>query len=391
MSIYARRGVSAQKEEVHQAIRHLDQGLYPHAFCKMYPDMAGGDPEYVNIMHADGAGTKSILAYLYWKETGDLSVWKGIARDAVAMNLDDLLCVGVTDNSLFSSTIDRNKLLIGGDVLEAVIEGTREYFNLLSDYGIKIHYLGGETADVGDVVRTIAVNGTMMARWPKKQLITNQAISPGQVIVGLASYGTCHYEPEYNSGLGSNGLTSARHDILSKHYASAFPESFEPGLSDEVVYVGKHRLTDAFPMGDLNRSIGQMLLSPTRTYAPVIRQLLEQYPNEVKGMIHCSGGGQTKCMKYLPGPMHVIKDNLFTPPPIFQLIQQNSGADDREMFQVFNMGHRMEIFVEETAAAKVIALSQQFGVEAKVVGKVVPAENKLLTLQMGEKTIRFEY
>ena len=391
MSIYARRGVSAQKEEVHQAIRQLDQGLYPYAFCKMYADMTGGDPDYVNIMHADGAGTKSILAYLYWKETGDLSVWKGIARDAVAMNLDDLLCVGVTDNLLFSSTIDRNKLLIGGDVLEAVIEGTREYFNLLSEYGIKIHYLGGETADVGDVVRTIAVNGTMMARWPKRQLITNQNISPGQVIVGLASYGTCHYEPAYNSGLGSNGLTSARHDVLSKHYASAFPESFEPGLSDDVVYVGKHRLTDAFPLGDVNRTIGQMLLSPTRTYAPVIRQLLEQYPNDVKGMIHCSGGGQTKCMKYLPGPMHVIKDNLFTPPPIFQLIQQNSGADDREMFQVFNMGHRMEIFVEEAAAARVIELSQQFGVDAKLVGRVEPAEGKVLTLQTGEKTIRFEY
>ncbi|MCA6499193.1 MAG: phosphoribosylformylglycinamidine cyclo-ligase [Chitinophagaceae bacterium] len=391
MSIYARRGVSAQKEEVHQAIRQLDQGLYPHAFCKMYPDFAGGDPDFVNIMHADGAGTKSILAYLYWKETGDVSVWKGIARDAVAMNLDDLLCVGVTDNLLFSSTIDRNKLLIGGDILEAVIEGTREYFQLLAEYGVNIQYLGGETADVGDVVRTIAVNGTMMARWPKSKIITNQAIAAGQVIVGLASSGTCAYEPSYNSGLGSNGLTSARHDVLSKHYATHYPESFEPGLSEEVVYVGHHRLTDNYSLDGIEHSIGQLLLSPTRTYAPVICQLLREHPDVVKGMIHCSGGGQTKCMKYLPGPMKVVKDNLFPPPPIFSLIQQNSGADDREMYQVFNMGHRMEIFAEETAAGKIIDLAAQFGVDAKVVGKVLPSDKKELTLQLPEKSIHFEY
>lgn len=391
MSIYARRGVSAQKEEVHQAIRQLDQGLYPHAFCKMYPDFAGGDPNFVNIMHADGAGTKSILAYLYWKETGDVSVWKGIARDAVAMNLDDLLCVGVTDNLLFSSTIDRNKLLIGGDILEAVIEGTRAYFQLLAEYGVNIHYLGGETADVGDVVRTIAVNGTMMARWPKSKIISNQQIAPGQVIVGLSSSGTCAYEPAYNSGLGSNGLTSARHDVLSKYYATQFPESFEPGLSEEVIYVGHHRLTDHYTIAGVQHTIGELLLSPTRTYAPVICQLLREFADDVKGMIHCSGGGQTKCMKYLPGPMQVVKDNLFQPPPIFSLIQDNSGADDREMYQVFNMGHRMEIFTEESAAGKMIDLAAQFGVEAKVVGKVLPSDKKELTLQLPEKTIHFEY
>lgn len=391
MSIYARRGVSAQKEEVHQAIRQLDPGLFPLAFCKMYPDFMGGDKEFVNIMHADGAGTKSILAYLYWKETGDVSVWKGIARDAVAMNLDDLLCVGITDNLLFSSTIDRNKLLINGEVLEAVIEGTREYFALLAEYGIHIQYLGGETADVGDVVRTIAVNGTMMARWPKQKIISNQNIKAGQVIVGLASFGTCAYEPDYNSGLGSNGLTSARHDVLSKHYATTYPESFEPGLSEEVVYVGHHRLTDNFTVNGATHTIGQLLLSPTRTYAPVIRQLLQEYPDAVMGMIHCSGGGQTKCMKYLPSAMHLVKDNLYAPPPIFQLIQENSGADDREMYQVFNMGHRMEIFTDESHAQKIIDLAAQFGVDARVVGKVLPSQKKELTLQLPGKSIYFEY
>jgi phosphoribosylformylglycinamidine cyclo-ligase len=391
MSIYARRGVSAQKEEVHHAIRRLDHGLYPTAFCKMYPDWMGGDPEFVNIMHADGAGTKSILAYLYWKETGDVSVWKGIARDAVAMNLDDLLCVGVYDNLLFSSTIDRNKLLIGGEVLEAIIEGTREYFDLLAEYGINIRYLGGETADVGDVVRTIAVNGTIMARSPRSKIITNQNISPGQVIVGLASFGTCAYEPAYNSGLGSNGLTSARHDVLNKYYAVTYPESFEPGLSEEVVYVGKQRLTDVFPVDGLQTTIGQLLLSPTRTYAPVIRQLLLEAPESVKGLIHCSGGGQTKCMKYLPGAMHIVKDNLFAPPPIFSLIQENSGADDREMYQVFNMGHRMEIFTLEKEAQKLIDLAQQAGVEARVIGKVLPSDKKELTIELSGNDIHFEY
>ena len=391
MSIYASRGVSAQKEEVHQAIKNLDQGLYPFAFCKMYPDLIGGDADFINIMHADGAGTKSILAYLYWKETGDVSVWKGIARDAVAMNLDDLLCVGVTDQLLFSSTIDRNKLAIGGDILEAIIQGTQEYFNLLKEYGVHIHYLGGETADVGDVVRTIAVNGTMMARWPKQKLITNEQIAPGQVIVGLSSSGICKYEKEYNSGLGSNGLTSARHDVLSKYYAEAFPESYEPKLDQEVVYLGNHRLTDEFTADGFTQTIGKLLLSPTRTYAPVIKHLLESMPEVVKGLIHCSGGGQTKCMKYLPGNMHIIKDNLFPVPPVFELIQHNSGADNREMYQVFNMGHRMEIFTTEAAAPAVMDIATAMGVEARIIGRVEPSNQKKLTLLVKDQSILFEY
>ena len=391
MSIYASRGVSAQKEEVHQAIKNLDQGLYPYAFCKMYPDLIGGDADFINIMHADGAGTKSILAYLYWKETGDLSVWKGIARDAVAMNLDDLLCVGVTDQLLFSSTIDRNKLAIGGDILEAIIQGTQEYFNLLKEYGVHIHYLGGETADVGDVVRTIAVNGTMMARWPKQKLITNEQIAPGQVIIGLSSSGVCKYEKEYNSGLGSNGLTSARHDVLSKYYAEAFPESYEPKLDQEVVYLGNHRLTDEFTADGFTQTIGKLLLSPTRTYAPVIKHLLESMPEVVKGLIHCSGGGQTKCMKYLPGSMHIIKDNLFPVPPVFELIQHNSGADNREMYQVFNMGHRMEIFTTEAAAPAVMDIATAMGVEARIIGRVAASNQKKLTLLVKDQSILFEY
>ena len=391
MSIYASRGVSAQKEEVHQAIKNLDQGLYPFAFCKMYPDLIGGDADFINIMHADGAGTKSILAYLYWKETGDLSVWKGIARDAVAMNLDDLLCVGVTDQLLFSSTIDRNKLAIGGDILEAIIQGTQEYFNLLKEYGVHIHYLGGETADVGDVVRTIAVNGTMMARWPKQKLITNEQIAPGQVIIGLSSSGVCKYEKEYNSGLGSNGLTSARHDVLSKYYAEAFPESYEPKLDQEVVYLGNHRLTDEFTADGFTQTIGKLLLSPTRTYAPVIKHLLESMPEVVRGLIHCSGGGQTKCMKYLPGNMHIIKDNLFPVPPVFELIQHNSGADNREMYQVFNMGHRMEIFTSEAAAPAVMDIATALGVEARIIGRVEPSNQKKLTLLVKDQSILFEY
>ncbi|MEI8075730.1 MAG: AIR synthase related protein, partial [Bacteroidota bacterium] len=346
MSLYAQRGVSAQKEEVHAAIQKLDQGLYPEAFCKIYPDFLCGDADWVNIMHADGAGTKSILAYLYWKETGDATVWKGIAQDAVAMNLDDLLCVGITDNILFSSTIDRNKLLIPGAVLEQIINGTQEFFNELANYGVKIHYLGGETADVGDVVRTIAVNGTMTARWPKNKLITNEKISAGNVIVGFASYGKALYETEYNSGLGSNGLTSARHDVLTKRYATSFPETFEPTLKESVVYLGKNGMQDLVTIDGHETTIGKLLLSPTRTYAPLMKRILDRYFDAIAGVIHCSGGGQTKCMKYLPGPMKIIKDNLFETPPIFKLIQDNSGAADREMYQVFNMGHRLEIFTD---------------------------------------------
>lgn len=386
MSLYNQRGVSAQKEEVHKATEKLDKGLFPNSFCKIYPDFLQGDAEWVNLMHADGAGTKSILAYLYWKETGDISVWKGIAQDAVVMNLDDLLCVGIHNNFLFSSTIDRNKKLIPGEVLEVIINGTQEIFDELRSFGVNIHFLGGETADVGDVVRTIAVNGTMMARWPKKKLVTNDLITPGNVIVGFSSFGKASYENTYNSGIGSNGLTSARHDTLHKYYAATYPETFEPGLPDEVVYIGKHRMTDPSIEG-LN--IGQLLLSPTRTYAPLLRQVFDEFFDEIKGVIHCSGGGQTKCLKYLPGPCRVIKDNLFETPEIFRLIQEASGADNREMYQVFNMGHRLEIFTDEATAQKMIDLSNQFNIDAKVIGRVDTSPVKELLLRVNEEELLF--
>jgi phosphoribosylformylglycinamidine cyclo-ligase len=390
MSLYNQRGVSAQKEEVHQAVRNLDQGLYPHAFCKLYPDYLGGDDNWVNVTHADGAGTKSSLAYLYWKETGNSSVWKGIAQDAIVMNLDDLLCVGIYDNILFSSTVDRNKSLIPGEVLEQIIQGSAELFDQLKEYGVNIHYLGGETADVGDVVRTIAVNGTMTARWPKDKVISNEKIRPGDVIVGLSGFGQAHYESSYNSGLGSNGLTSARHDVLEKYYAKHFPETFEPKLSEEVVYIGKHRMTDEvqLPNGETSL-VGRLLLSPTRTFAPVLKQILEQQFDAVHGLIHCSGGGQTKCLKYLPGPMKVIKDNLFTPPVIFDLIQQSSGADAREMYQVFNMGTRLEIYTTAEKADALINISKSFGVDAQVIGRVEESGKKELELRLADKTIDF--
>jgi phosphoribosylformylglycinamidine cyclo-ligase len=381
MSLYAQRGVSAQKEEVHAAIQKLDQGLYPHAFCKIYADLLCGDPDWVNIMHADGAGTKSILAYLYWKETGDVTVWKGIAQDAVAMNLDDLLCVGATDNFLFSSTIDRNKLLITGEVLQEVINGTQEFFDQLKTFGVHIHYLGGETADVGDVVRTIAVNGTMTSRWPKNKLVTNDKIAAGNVIVGFGSSGKASYETEYNSGLGSNGLTSARHDVLDKYYAEKYPETFEPKLPEDVVYIGKSRMTDKIDIDGEKISAGKLLLSPTRTYAPLLKVLLDEYFDDINGLIHCSGGGQTKCMKYLPKPLAIIKDNLFDVPPIFRLIRENSGADLREMYQVFNMGHRLEVFTSAAAAQKMIDAAQRFNIEAKIVGRVEDAEQSSLLLK----------
>ncbi len=381
MSLYAKRGVSAQKEEVHAAIKNLDAGLYANAFCKMYPDYLGGDENYVNISHADGAGTKSILAYLYWKETGDASVWNGIAQDAVAMNLDDLLCVGIYDNFLFSSTIDRNKSRITGAVLEAVINGTQDFFNTLKSYGINIHFLGGETADVGDVVRTIAVNGTMTSRWKKSKLITNDLITEGDLIVGFASSGKATYETEYNSGLGSNGLTSARHDVLSKYYATKYPETFESSLNDEVVYIGKNKLTDTIDIDGKTTEVGKLLLSPTRTYAPLMKVLLEEHFDNIHGIIHCSGGGQTKCMKYLPKALRIVKDNLFVVPPIFKLIQENSGADAREMYQVFNMGHRLEIFTNASAAAEMIEIAAAFDIEAKIIGRVEAAAKSELILK----------
>lgn len=408
MSLYAQRGVSAQKEEVHKATEKLDQGLYPNAFCKIYPDFLGGDADWVNLMHADGAGTKSILAYLYWKDTGDISVWKGIAKDAIAMNLDDLLCVGIYDNLLFSSTIDRNKRNIPGEVLETIINGSQAFFDELKSFGVNIQYLGGETADVGDVVRTIAVNGTMTARWPKNKLITNDKIQPGDVIVGFSSAGQASYETEYNSGIGSNGLTSARHDVLHKTYGARFHESFDTTLDEHVVYIGPHRMTDGVEVpadghtmanaGIGSRSvqnnaepvlmnIGQLLLSPTRTYAPLLKILLEQHFDQIHGLIHCSGGGQTKCMKYLPGNFRVIKDNLFEAPLIFRLIQEASGSDNREMYQVFNMGHRLEVFTNEADAADMIRVGEQFGIAAKIVGRVEANDKKELVLKVGDETI----
>jgi len=392
MSLYAQRGVSAQKEEVHAAIKDLDQGLYPNAFCKLYADYLGGQSDYINIMHADGAGTKSILAYLYWKETGDATVWKGIAQDAIAMNLDDLLCVGIYDQILFSSTIDRNKLVITGEVLSEVINGTQDFFNTLKKFGIQIEFLGGETADVGDVVRTIAVNGTMTARWPKAKLITNDKIAAGQVIVGFSSYGQASYETAYNSGLGSNGLTSARHDVLEHSYAKKYPETFEPSLKEEVVYIGKNKMTDTLDIPGFGAvSIGKLLLSPTRTYAPLVKAILDKHFEAVKGMIHCSGGGQTKCMKYLPGPMRIVKDNFLEVPPIFNLIQENSGANAKEMYQVFNMGHRLEIFTDEKSAMDLIALAKTFHIEAQIIGRVEASTEKELILKGSFGTEIFSY
>lgn len=386
MSLYARRGVSSQKDEVHKATANLSHGLYPHAFCKLFPDFLGNDENWVNVMHADGAGTKSILAYLYWKETGDATVWKGIAQDAVVMNLDDLLCVGVHDNILFSSTIDRNKRLIPGEVLEQIINGTQELFDALAQFGVHIHFLGGETADVGDVVQTIAVNGTMTARWPKEKLITNEKIRPGDVIVGFASDGRSTYESDYNSGIGSNGLTSARHDLLQKSYATNYRESYDNGIEDSVLYIGPYRLTDSVSVtvsaGIENIPVGKLLLSPTRTYAPLVKTILAEMPGAVHGIIHCSGGGQTKCMKYLPGPFRVIKDNLFEPPAVFRLIQQYSVSDNREMYQVFNMGHRLELFTGEDHAAGLIEMASGFGIPAQVVGRVTESETASLVLRL---------
>lgn len=391
MSLYAKRGVSAQKEEVHAATRNIDKGLYPKAFCKIYEDVLGGDDAWVNVMHADGAGTKSILAYLYWRQTGDLSVWKGIAQDAIVMNTDDLLCVGIYDKMLFSSSIDRNKNLIPGDVLQAIIEGTQEFFDTMSQHGVRVTFMGGETADVGDVVRTIAVNGTMTSRWPKEKIITNEKIKAGNVIVGFSSYGQAVYETEYNSGIASNGLTSARHDVLNKKYKTSYPESLDNLLQDDVAYIGPYDMTDEITINDHNLSfttqVGKLLLSPTRTFAPLAKQILEQYFNSIYGMIHCSGGGQTKCMKYVPDNVRIIKDNLFDPPDIFRIIQQSSGADDKEMFQVFNMGCRLEIYTNEQTADQLINLSRCFGIDAQVIGRVEEATQKELKIITKQKEI----
>jgi len=391
MSLYSKRGVSAQKEEVHAAVKNLDQGIFPNAFCKIYPDFLAGDNDFVNVMHADGAGTKSILAYLYWKETGDVSVWKGIAQDAVVMNLDDLLCVGIYDNIIFNSTIDRNKNLIPGEVLEQIINGTQEFFDLMKTFGINIHYLGGETADVGDVVRTIAVNGTMTARWPKSKVISNEKIKAGNVIVGLASFGLATYENSYNSGIGSNGLTSARHDILDKYYAENYKESYDNTLPEEVVYIGKYKINSlkSPKVSSPGEDLGEALLSPTRTYAPLIKNLLENNFDKIYGLIHCSGGGQTKCLKYIPGNVRVIKDNLFVPPDIFNKIKLASKADDREMYQVFNMGCRMEIYTDDDFAGTIIKQARAFNIKAQIIGRVEAGDKKELVIETRDGQLLF--
>ncbi len=375
---YQQRGVSASKEDVHKAIRNLDKGLFPKAFCKIVPDTLTGDDAYCLVMHADGAGTKSSLAYMYWKETGDLSVWKGIAQDALVMNLDDLLCVGVTENILLSSTIGRNKNLIPGEVIEAIITGTEEFIEEMAAHGVHIRSTGGETADVGDLVRTIIVDSTVTARIRRDRVIDNARIRPGDVIVGLASFGKATYESEYNGGMGSNGLTSARHDVFAKELAKRYPESFDPSVPEELVYSGQMHLTDKIP--DVPLDAGKLVLSPTRTYAPVIRKILEKYsPADIHGMVHCSGGAQTKILHFLDSN-HVIKDNLFPVPPLFQLIQEQSGTDWKEMYQVFNCGHRMELYVEEEIAADLISISESFGIPARVIGRVEAHPQKKLTI-----------
>ncbi|MGC1240878.1 MAG: AIR synthase related protein [Chryseosolibacter sp.] len=377
---YNQRGVSASKEDVHQAISKLDKGLFPKAFCKIVPDHLGNDPDYCTVMHADGAGTKSSLAYIYWKETGDLSVWKGIAQDALIMNIDDLLCVGATENILLSSTIGRNKNHIPGEVISAIINGTEELLELLRHYGLNIFSTGGETADLGDLVRTIAVDSTVVCRMKKRDVIDNARIQSGDVIVGLASFGKATYEDHYNGGMGSNGLTSARHDVFSNRYAAKYPESFDEKVPQDLVYSGSYNVTDSLHGVDVN--VGKLVLSPTRTYAPIIVRILQTLRKEIHGAVHCSGGAQTKVLHFIEN-LHVIKDNLFDPPPLFRLIQEQSGTDWKEMYKVFNMGHRMELYVPEKHAAEIISISKEFGVDAKIVGRVENADAKKVTLKTG--------
>ena len=383
---YDMRGVSASKEDVHNAIKNVDKGLYPKAFCKIIHDILGGDPEYCNIMHADGAGTKSSLAYVYWKETGDLSVWKGIAQDSLIMNIDDLLCVGATDNILLSSTIGRNKLLIPGEVIAAIINGTEELIHELDALGVKIISTGGETADVGDLVRTIIVDSTVTCRMKRSDVINNANISTGDVIVGLASYGQATYENEYNGGMGSNGLTSARHDVFAKYLAEKYPESFDKNVPEELVYSGAMHLSDAVENVSVNA--GKLVLSPTRTYAPVIKKILDSMRDKIHGMVHCSGGAQTKVMHFVENK-HVIKDNLFPTPPLFKLIHEQSGTDWKEMYKVFNMGHRMELYVKPEDAQSIIDISNSFNIEARIVGRVEDAKENKLTIISEHGT--FEY
>lgn len=376
-SRYLQRGVSSGKEDVHQAIKHVDKGLFPRAFCKVIPDMLTGDPEYCLVMHADGAGTKSSLAYMYWKETGDLSVWKGIAQDAIVMNLDDLLCVGVSGDILLSSTIGRNKNLIPGEVISAIINGTEEILEELREMGVPIYSTGGETADVGDLVRTIIVDSTVVARSKRSEIIENR-IKPGNVIVGLSSSGQATYEDSYNGGMGSNGLTSARHDVFGGYLASKYPESYDPDVPAELVYSGKKSLTDQIE--EVGIDAGKLVLSPTRTYAPLIRELLFSYREQIDGMIHCSGGAQTKVLHFA-GEVHIIKDHLFPLPPLFKMIQEESGTDWKEMYQVFNMGHRFEIYTDEGTAQEVIKLAEKYQIEARIIGHCETASQKKLTIR----------
>jgi phosphoribosylformylglycinamidine cyclo-ligase len=384
---YNLRGVSASKEDVHNAIKNIDKGLFPQAFCKIIPDYLTNDENYCIIMHADGAGTKSALAYMYWKETGDISVWKGIAQDALIMNIDDLLCVGATDNILLSSTIGRNKNLIPAEVISAIINGTEELIAELKKHGVTIHSTGGETADVGDLVRTIIVDSTVTARMERNKVINNANIQAGDVIVGLASFGQATYETEYNGGMGSNGLTSARHDVFAKYLATKYPESFDAAVPNELVYSGQTKLTDSVENSPIDA--GKLVLSPTRTYAPVIKKLLDTYsPNQIHGMVHCSGGAQTKVLHFVK-EVHVIKDNLFPVPPLFKLIQENSKTDWKEMYQVFNCGHRMEIYVPAEIANEIIEISRSFNIDAQIVGRVEASENNKLTINSEYGT--FEY
>lgn len=374
---YMKRGVSSQKEDVHAAIKNIDKGLFPQAFCKIVPDYLGGDENYCNVMHADGAGTKSSLAYLYWKETGDLSVWKGIAQDAIVMNLNDLLCAGIYDNITISSTIGRNKNLIPAEVIKTIIDGTEEFIEMLRGHGINIFSTGGETADVGDLVRTIIVDSTVTARAKKNTIISNHNIKPGDVIVGFASYGQATYEKQYNGGMGSNGLTMARHDVLSSFY-KIFKESYDPLVPDDLVYTGGLKLTDQLPNHPLN--VGKMILSPTRTFSPMIKAIFDEYFDKIHGMVHCTGGGQTKILHFIT-EHKIIKDNLFATPPLFEMIQSQSGSEWQEMYKVFNMGNLLEFYTDETTASHLISIARIYGIDAKIIGRVEPSEKKSLMVQ----------
>jgi len=388
---YNQRGVSASKEDVHQAIKNIDKGIFPQAFCKIIPDILGNDDAFCNIMHADGAGTKSSLAYVYWKETGDISVWKGIAQDAIIMNLDDLICVGATDHILLSSTIGRNKNLITGEVIAAVINGTEEILAELREMGISIYSTGGETADVGDLVRTIIVDSTVTCRIKREDIISNHTIQAGDVIVGLSSSGQATYETEYNGGMGSNGLTSARHDVFDKSVANAYPESFDPAVPFDLVFSGGKKLTDTIKIDESTEmTIGKLVLSPTRTYAPVIKKVLEQHRSHIHGLVHCSGGAQTKVLHFINDDIHVIKDNLFPVPPLFELIQEQSGTAWEEMYKVFNMGHRMELYVPQEIAEDIIAISKSFNIDAQIIGRVEQSAKKQVTINSEKGSFNYE-